>query len=303
MELHGFIPIDKPIGWTSHDVVGRLRRVIGTRRIGHAGTLDPAASGVLVAGIGRATRFLDCVQGTTKEYVAHIVLGVESDSADIDGRVVEKRFDAFRFQGTGELRECLSRFVGEVDQIPPKYSAIKQGGQPLHRRVRRGELVEVPVRRVKIHVIELISYDHPDLVLSIKCGPGVYIRSLARDIGDTLGCGAYLHHLLRTRVGVFGLSDCWELDELANRSFPRDWSTIATATDLGIGETASLLVDGDQERAWYHGRSVVTARSAVGDSDLVRAYAAGGDFAGLGTLDQSETSTAWVRPRIVLAYS
>jgi tRNA pseudouridine55 synthase len=299
MESHGFLPVDKPLGWTSHDVVARLRRLLGTRRVGHAGTLDPAATGVLVCGVGRATRFLDYVQSGSKHYVAHLVLGVESESADIDGGITREP-DQSRSFTVREIEDRLARFTGEIDQIPPKYSAIKQDGEPLYRRVRRGERVDVPVRRVRIDRIGLIRYNHPDLVIAVDCGSGVYIRALARDIGQDLGISAYLHHLLRTRVGQFDISQCWQLSDIRDRTFPRDWTMFGSAIDIGLSPMPALLLDRNGESSWYHGRSIRTAAFDAGHGDAVRTYTDGGDFAGLGSVVRSDDDTFQIQPRIVL---
>lgn len=299
MEPHGLLPIDKPVGWTSHDVVGRVRRILGTPRVGHAGTLDPAATGVLVVGVGRATRFLDYVQAASKEYVAHVVLGIESESADIDGRLVPRRQSAFSISEAA-IEDTLQQFLGDIDQIPPKYSAIKIGGEALYRRARRGEVVDVPSRRVRVDGIQVVEYSYPDLVLSIECGSGVYVRSLARDIGEALGCGAYLHRLLRTRVGSFTVAKSWSLGELDVRSFPRDWAVVASAIDAGLGTVPALRLKWEGERSWYHGRSIRVDASGPQGWEIVRAYTGNGDFAGLGSIEHSNDTSAQIRPRIVL---
>jgi tRNA pseudouridine55 synthase len=303
MELHGFLNIDKPLGWTSHDVVGRLRKILRTRKIGHAGTLDPAATGVLVVGVGRATRFLDYVQHDAKSYVAHIVLGRESETADIDGRAIPSAPDQSDVAGPAreDVDSFLSAFIGEIDQVPPKYSAIKSGGVPLHRRMRRGENVDVPVRRVTIQSIELISYAYPDLVLAIDCGPGVYIRSLAIDLGERLGTGAYLHHLVRTRVGRFTLPECARITTLNPDSFPQAWSAIATATDVAIDHTSAAYLDENAVNAWYHGRSIPTSDTRSSTDSVIRAYGFEGKFAGIASAELTHESSAVIRPRIVIA--
>jgi tRNA pseudouridine55 synthase len=303
MEIHGFLNIDKPLGWTSHDVVGKLRRILSTRRVGHAGTLDPAATGVLVVGVGRATRFLDYVQHGSKAYVAHVVLGRESETADIDGSLAELADNETRtvVPTLEQIEAITGQFVGTIQQIPPKYSAVKRGGEPLYRRMRRGEDVEVPVRTVRVETIKVLKYDFPDLIVSVECGPGVYIRSLARDLGEILGIAAYLHHLVRTRVGQFELINALQLDTLGLLSFPDHWTSVAHAIDAGIAHTHAVFLRGDQSAAWYHGRSVNVRSSESGAIDTVRAYLVNGTYAGLGSLTHTENLEAHLRPRIVLA--
>lgn len=302
MELHGFLGIDKPLGWTSHDVVARLRRIVGTRRVGHAGTLDPAATGVLVCGIGRATKFLDLVQGGSKAYVAHVVLGVNSDTADIDGRAVTG-LAGESIPGVEEIERGLTSFVGDIDQVPPKYSAVKQGGEPLYKRMRRGETVDVPTRRVRVDEIQVLFYRYPDLFLWIRCGSGVYVRSLAEDIGAALDSGAYLHHLLRTEVGGFGLDRCWMLEELSGASFPRDWTAYSTATDAGISALPAVVLERSQVSPWYHGRSVNAEHRNSEHEDSFRAYTPDGTFAGLGLAQRTGAGNLRLQPRTVLASS
>ncbi len=298
MNLHGFLPIDKPSGWTSHDVVARLRRIIGTKRIGHAGTLDPAATGVLVTGIGRATRFLDFVQEGHKEYVAHVVLDTETDTADVDGRIQrsETRHPAPSHE---QVTEALTRFVGDIDQIPPKYSAIKQGGEPIYRKARRGEQVEVSSRRVCVHDLTLLSYRHPDLVFSVSCSAGLYVRSLARDLGVALGTSAYLHHLLRTSVGPFVLDQCWSLERFSDAFDSDSWPLLATSVDTALLEMTAFAMSGTDSTPWYHGRPVPLASNAQTSDETVRAYDSDGRFAGIGTAAR-HGNQASVNPRTVI---
>jgi tRNA pseudouridine55 synthase len=300
MELHGFLNIDKPLGWTSHDVVGRLRRIVGTRKVGHAGTLDPAATGVLVAGVGRATRFLDYVQYGSKSYVAHVVLGVASETADIDGRVESSINVEHSSISREEIERLLPSFQGSIEQVPPKYSAVKQSGEPLYRKIRRGEPVDVPVRTVRVDSLSVLSWSWPDLILEIECGSGVYVRSLAQDIGDQLGTGGYLHHLIRTRVGAFSLSSALSLDTLANAGFPECWALYAASIDAGLQTEAALLLGNQEIDAWYHGRSIRASGKKSINSDVpVRALNSEGDFAGLAMVVNEGNSRAY-RPKIVI---
>jgi tRNA pseudouridine55 synthase len=302
-EIHGFLNIDKPLGWTSHDVVGKLRRILRTRKVGHAGTLDPAATGVLVAGVGRATKFLDDAQSGRKSYVGHVVLGTLSNSADIDGRIeiatdtgsIPPSFDA--------VQAVVDRFVGTIEQVPPKYSAVKKDGEPLYRKMRRGEDVEVPVRTVAVFAVDILRYEHPDLILQIDCGTGVYIRSLARDIGEELGVSGYLHHLIRTRVGHFALESALSLDELDTLMFPESWTSVSHAIDTVLTGEPALALDKERERAWYHGRSMAVRSDHAIPDMTVRSYTHQGNFVGVGRSTSGTAGQIDVRPRTVIVPS
>jgi tRNA pseudouridine55 synthase len=197
----------KPKGPTSHDIVDKVRKISGERRVGHAGTLDPLAEGILVLGVGReATKKLQSIVKSEKEYVAEVKLGEESSTDDEEGEKTAVKSAARPSEEA--VRNALKNFVGEIEQTPPVYSAVKVRGKPAHRRVRRGEKVELEPRKVEIKSIELLEYKWPRLKIRAVTGPGVYIRALARDIGRHLGTGAYLSALERTRVGEFTKEKC-----------------------------------------------------------------------------------------------
>jgi tRNA pseudouridine55 synthase len=209
----GLVVVDKPGGMTSHDVVSRVRRLAGTRKVGHAGTLDPMATGVLVLGVNRATRLLGHLTLTDKAYDATIRLGQAMTTDDAEGEVVTTTAtDALSEQ---VVRAAIASFVGEIDQIPSAVSAVKVGGQRAYARVRAGEAVELPARQVTIHAIDVRSVDLPSLDVSVLCSSGTYIRALARDLGSALGVGGHLTALRRTAVGPFTLDDARSLDALS----------------------------------------------------------------------------------------
>ncbi|MDP8987567.1 MAG: tRNA pseudouridine(55) synthase TruB [Actinomycetota bacterium] len=202
----GVAVVDKPAGWTSHDVVARARRLLGTRRVGHAGTLDPDATGVLVLGVGRATRLLRYVTPLPKSYVGEVVLGVETTTLDAAGDVVAT-FDMGRVT-LGEARAAAAGLVGDVDQVPPMVSAVRVGGRRLHELARQGLDVEREARRVTVHRFEVggeVGREEtgPVLRVEVDCSSGTYVRSLAADLGRVLGGGAHLRALRRTAVGPF----------------------------------------------------------------------------------------------------
>ncbi|MFQ5537487.1 MAG: tRNA pseudouridine(55) synthase TruB [Gemmatimonadota bacterium] len=198
--LEGILAVDKPSGPTSHDVVARLRRLLGVRRIGHTGTLDPFASGLLLLCVGRATRLAEYLSGRPKGYEAVARLGRETDTLDLEGKAVTES-DAWRGLTPEEIEEALAGFRGEILQTPPQYSAKKVGGEAMHRRARRGEHVELEPASVTLHELTLVSVDLPDVTLKVHCSSGTYVRALARDLGRALGVGAHLTALRRTAVG------------------------------------------------------------------------------------------------------
>jgi tRNA pseudouridine55 synthase len=204
--LDGILNIDKPQGWTSHDVVAWIRRVLKVKRVGHAGTLDPLATGVLLVCVGQATRVSEYLMASDKTYRADIQLGTITDTYDLDGEVIESRPLPAEID-RGVIWQALGHFVGEIMQAPPAYSAIKQDGVPLHRRARRGEEVRPSARAVTIHSIQMVNWAPPCLTLDVTCEPGTYIRSLAHDLGQSLGCGGALAGLRRTRSGRFLVED------------------------------------------------------------------------------------------------
>lgn len=204
--MEGIFAIHKPKGPTSHDIIDQLRKITGIKKIGHAGTLDPLASGVLVVGIGReATKKLGEVVKKEKEYTATIRLGEESTTDDAEGE--KKKFGIIKIPTLDKIKKIIKKFQGEIMQTPPVYSAVKIKGRPAHRRVRKGEKIELEPRQVRIKLIELIKYNWPTLKLRVVTGPGVYIRSIARDIGRELQVGGYLAELERTRVGQFRINE------------------------------------------------------------------------------------------------
>ncbi|MBT5338596.1 tRNA pseudouridine(55) synthase TruB [Candidatus Falkowbacteria bacterium] len=209
--LEGIIVVDKPKGPTSHDIVDQVRRITGIRKVGHAGTLDPLASGVLVVAIGREnTKKIDEIVKTEKEYIAKIKLGETSTTDDAEGDKTQISNTKYQIPNDA-LLENLKQFEGEVLQIPPAFSAIKMKGKKAYELARKGQEVKMASRKIFIKEIELIKYEWPYLEIKVTCGPGTYIRSLARDIGEKLKIGAYLAELQRTRVGDYTIEQAVDL--------------------------------------------------------------------------------------------
>jgi tRNA pseudouridine55 synthase len=214
----GFILINKPTGITSHDVVDKLREITKIKKIGHAGTLDPFATGLLILGIGREfTKKLSIFQKKDKEYIATLKLGAESDTFDKEGKIVEKKIE--KIPERKEIEEVLKNFLGEIEQIPPSFSAKKIKGKKFYELARKGIKVKPKPQKVKIYEISILEYKFPYLKIKVKCSSGTYIRSLANDIGEKLGCGAYVEELIRTKIGEFSIENAVELSKLT----PQNW--------------------------------------------------------------------------------
>ena len=217
----GILLIDKPAGMTSHDVVDRVRRIFNTRRVGHAGTLDPFATGLLIIGIGPSTKKLTDLVGLDKTYEATARLGATSDTYDLEGKIYS-RFE-IRDSSRDEVEGVLKSFKGGYEQKAPAFSAKKVKGQKLYELARAGQDVEHlrPTKKVDISDIELLDYAWPDLKFRVTCSSGTYIRSLAHDLGEKLGCGAYLTQLRRTRIGEYKIEDAKKLEDLKTTSSQR----------------------------------------------------------------------------------
>ncbi|HSN80977.1 MAG TPA: tRNA pseudouridine(55) synthase TruB [Polyangiales bacterium] len=214
--MNGILVVDKPSGCTSHDVVQRVRRAVGQRSVGHAGTLDPLATGVLVVALGEATKLVSYLQLDDKRYDATIALGTETDSLDADGEVVAKADVPALDRDAVEA--VLQRFLGRHPQKAPDLSAIKVGGTPLHRRARRGEQVQAPVREVDLYEAKVVSLNQERLRLHLHCGKGFFVRSLARDLARALGTLGHVESLRRTSSGTFSLDDALGTDELSREA-------------------------------------------------------------------------------------
>lgn len=212
--LNGVIAVNKPAGMTSHDVVQTVRRISREKRVGHTGTLDPSAIGVLVLCLGQATRVARYIEGADKEYTAIMRLGVATDTQDAEGRVIETTSCSLPDQNT--LLQVMQTFIGEIDQEPPAFSAIKISGVRSYKLARQGIARPIPSRRVTVHAIKLISYENFLVTFTVHCSKGVYIRTLCADMGKALGTGAHLASLIRTRSGRFRLEDAVSLDSLGD---------------------------------------------------------------------------------------
>lgn len=213
--MNGLLLVDKPAGMTSHDVVDRVRRAAGTRRVGHTGTLDPAATGLLILCIGNATRLSEHLTGLDKTYQGILRLGVTTASYDLDGEVLQER--PVPEVTAAEIQAVCDHYVGEIGQVPPMVSAVKVGGERLYKLARKGETVEREARPVTVYEFQVLSYQKPDVEVIVRCSRGTYVRSLCHDVGEELGCGGVLAQLRRTAVGRYCIADAITLEEMTDR--------------------------------------------------------------------------------------
>jgi tRNA pseudouridine55 synthase len=248
----GFLTVDKPAERTSHDVVAAVRRASGIKKVGHAGTLDPMATGVVVVAIGRATRLIRFVQDTSKEYYATARFGERTDTLDADGEILAREpMDV----GREDVERAARAFVGDIMQVPPMVSALKVGGRRLYDLAREGTEVEREARPVHIDELEILDVGpppYPEVEMRVRCGKGTYIRSLADDIAAALGGCAHLTALRRTWVGSFGLADALPMDELPDR-----WYDALIPPSDGLAHLPSVVVDEETETAIRHGARFV----------------------------------------------
>jgi tRNA pseudouridine55 synthase len=243
--IDGLVVVDKPAGWTSHDVVARCRRIFGQKRVGHAGTLDPGATGVLLVGLGQATRLLRFVVELAKSYEGELVLGIETSTLDDEGEVVAVH--PMSDVGLDDVRAAAARFVGEIDQVPPMVSAVKVGGRRLHELARQGLEVERPPRRVQVDRFHVAATADAGVYrILVDCSSGTYVRVLAADVGRALGGGAHLRHLRRTAIGPFGLDRAQPLDAIGPDSVLTPGTVVA--------HLSSCVVDPGLAGVIAHGR-------------------------------------------------
>ncbi len=272
-DVEGLLYVDKPSGPSSHDVVGAIRGLAGIRRVGHTGTLDPLATGLLIVCLGRATRLAEYLTGQDKRYVATIRLGQETDTYDAEGSVVaEKPVDI----SSPQLDSALEHFSGEIEQIPPMFSAVKVDGQPLYTRARQGQTIERPSRFVSIYEIRLINWSLPDLEIQVHCSSGTYIRAIAHDLGHILGCGGFLTSLRRISVGDHLLEESIPLTDLNQENLTKNIRPMDTA----VRHMPQVTFNPEQALALFHGQSV-PVRTDQQPGSLFRAYDDKSHFVGI----------------------
>ena len=307
--MFGFINLNKPQGFTSHDCVAKMRRLLNTKKIGHGGTLDPLATGVLPIAVGKATRLLQFLP-TAKSYRALIRLGMQTTTDDLEGEIVATHTtDHLQEQ---EIVDCLSLFVGQIEQVPPKYSAIKQKGKKLYELARQGIEVEVPKRQVNIDKCQLVKFlpgEFLEIEVDIDCGPGTYIRAIARDLGNQLGVGGTLANLIRTKSCGLDLAQSTLFANIDAQIEDHSFGLIAP-DDL-LSHLSRFELDLDESKRWCNGQLIqltnesyeVIAKTAqekiaTQEQASVCVYQQEQVFLGIGLLVQ-EQDNFWIRPKIV----
>lgn len=282
--MNGIILVDKPEGWTSHDVVGKLRGILHERRIGHSGTLDPMATGLLVVFVGRATRAVEFAESDIKTYNAHLRLGMSTDTQDITGNVLSKCAD---IPDEAEVIKALDGFRGDIMQIPPMYSAIKIAGKKLYELARRGESVERKARAVTIHELIAVKLSDNEYRLDITCSKGTYVRTLCNDIGVKLACGGCMSALRRTKAGPFSVSDAHGIEEIQQYAEKGRIGELLLPVDTLFTGYESICVGTKDEIKLRNGNIV----SCDADDGTYRVYSDSGEFLLIGKIENGKLKT------------
>ncbi len=285
--IGGFLNVLKPPGMTSHDVIGFVRRVLHVKRVGHAGTLDPAAAGVLPVAVGASTRLIEYLELADKTYRAEVKLGLATDSGDDTGEIIES-LPEFTLPDAETIEVALARFRGRITQVPPAHSAIKIGGRRACDLLREGKKVDMPSREVTIHRLELLACRKDTLLIDTDCSKGTYIRSLCADLGAALGIPATMSFLVRRRVGDFSLEDALTLEELRQKGASALLDPSAFLSHLERYDLNPL-----REKAFCNGLAT-GERQRIPQNDVLKVYASG-KFLGIGRFDRSKMEVAPVK--------
>lgn len=294
--VSGVLVVDKPVGLTSHDVVQIIRRGTGIRRAGHTGTLDPRASGVLVVLIGPAVRLSEYVSASDKRYQATIRLGSSTDTYDAEGTIMGESTSVFDI--TEEMfTEVLQQFVGEIEQVPPPYSAVKVKGRKAYDMARKGEDVKLEPRKIQVYTLEVLEWAPPEVVVDVYCSSGTYVRSLANDLGEELGCGAHLIGLRRTKSGRFTLRDAVPLRRLQEAFDAGEWYRQLIPAAEALADWPLVELSPDDVELIRHGHRVA---GDSGSSGWSRGVSQQGDLVAL--LEFIEETSEW-QPRKVFFQS
>jgi len=277
--IDGALLVDKPLGVTSNFALQRVKRLLAAKKAGHAGTLDPLASGLLIALFGEATKFAGLLLDSDKEYLATLKLGETTATGDAEGEILKSSPVQV---STGELREVLKRFQGEIDQVPPMHSALKRDGVPLYKLARRGESVERKPRRVRILELEILDFQKPVLNIRVRSSKGTYVRTLAEDIGAALGCGAHLAGLRRTASGRFRVDDAIAVDALEGMAPPERQARLL-GLDALLAELPRIDLDAGLAAKLRNGQSLTLQAPSAGISAV---YGPGGALIGIGRAEE-----------------
>lgn len=276
--ISGILVVDKPVGLTSHDVVQIIRTGTGIRRAGHTGTLDPRASGVLVVLIGPAVRLSEYVSATDKRYQAIIRLGSSTDTYDAEGKFTQQSTEPVNVTEE-QFETALQGFIGEIEQTPPAYSAIKVKGRRAYDMARKGEDVELEPRKIQVFHLEVLEWAPPEVVIDAHCSSGTYVRSLANDLGNTLGCGAYLVGLRRTKSGRFSLREATPLRKLQEAFTAGNWYQYLIPAAEALGDWDALELNPDQVDEVRHGHRLSAAPGT--QPGMVRGVSMAGELVAL----------------------
>ena len=284
--MNGIINVLKPPGMTSHHVVSFLRRLTQIRRIGHTGTLDPGAAGVLPACIGKATRVSEFVLQMDKVYRAELTLGKATDTEDVSGTVVaEKEIPHFNER---DVKRVLESFLGPGTQVPPMYSAVKIGGKKLYQLARKGESIDRPARDIHIYSMQLLHFTEQKITFDVTCSRGTYVRTLCREIAEKLGTVGHMSFLLRTAVGSFSLQDSYTLEELQALAKEETLSNVLLPPDAALGHIPPVQVTAEQAQRVKNGGSVMLDSASIPAESLVRIYDSKQHFLAVGRIKQGQ---------------
>jgi tRNA pseudouridine55 synthase len=293
--ISGVLVVDKPVGMTSHDVVQAIRNGTGLRRAGHTGTLDPRASGVLVILVGPAVRLSEYVSASDKRYQAIIRLGSTTDTFDAEGKFTRSNQPVNVTEA--QFEEVLQSFIGEIEQTPPPYSAVKVQGRKAYEMARQGEEVDLTPRKIQVHHLEVLEWAPPEVVVDVHCSSGTYVRSLANDLGEKLGCGAYLVGLRRTKSGRFSLRDATPLRKLQEAFTAGNWYQYLIPAAEALGDWPAVELSPDEVEAVRHGHRV---KVKEGNTEAkVRGVSTQGELVALMEIATAEDGSSEWQPRKV----
>ncbi len=292
----GFLNLNKPAGWTSHDCVARVRRLLRLKRVGHAGTLDPAATGVLPIALGKATRLIQFLP-SQKAYHATIKFGITTTTDDLEGETLTSH--PAPDLSLEKVKNLLPQFIGKIEQIPPRYSAIQVQGKRLYDLARKGENVEVPVRTVEVFNIEILAWHpgaFPQLEVAISCGAGTYIRSIARDWGELLQTGGTLAGLIRTQSSGFDLKDSLTLEDLETQIQQENFQPLDPS--MGLQHLEKIHLSPEEAKGWCQGQ-LINIPTEILNQNPIRVYQEEGQFLGMGKFVNSKSGVC-LAPKIVI---
>lgn len=294
--MYGFINLNKSAGFTSHDCVARVRRILRLKRVGHAGTLDPAATGVLPMALGKATRLLQFLP-SNKAYHARIKFGVATNTDDLEGETLTVQ--SVPHLQLEQIQEILPQFIGKIEQIPPIYRAIHVQGKRLYDLARKGEIIEVPSRIVEVFDLKILNWypgEFPELEIAIACGSGTYIRSIARDLGAILNTGATLANLIRTESSGFGLENSLTLETLETQVQQQIF--LPLSPDIPLNHLTKIILNYESTKRWFQGQSIVVENQIIEDRP-VSVYDQNQQLLGIGKLIETPEQIL-LAPQVVL---